>query len=135
MSKKRKLAYGPRDADNVFWTLFCAAHCTALYLSHVPSVLVLSSSSPLSCDIATAIFVVPCCCLSLSLSPSLSWFFSGCPHHHLPHCWSSSPGPHHCCCCLSPHCWCWCHPVPLFLLSWLPFLSSLHPFHLHCANY
>ena len=137
MRKKRKLAYGPRDTDNLFWTLFCTAHCTALYLSPVPSVLVLFLLSPLLCATATAIFVMPCCCLCPSPPSLLPWFFSGCPCHCLPCHQSSSPGPYCCCCCccLSPHCRCWCHPVPLFLLSWLPFLLSLCPFCLHCANF
>ena len=108
----KKLTYSPRDVD-VSWALFCIPRRTTLDPSPAPSVLLLSSLSPLSC--AAAIFVVLCHCLS----PSLSLTYGGCPPRHL----SSSPGPCHCCChcCLSSCCRCWCRPVLLFLLLWLPF--------------
>ena len=112
----KKLTHSPRDVD-VSWALFCIPHHTTLDPSPVPSVLLLSSLSPSSC--AAAVFVVSCRCLFPSLSPSLLSTYGGCPPPRL----SSSPGPcHRCCCChLSSCCRCQCHPVPLFLSSWLPF--------------
>ena len=112
----KKLTYSPRDVD-VSWALFCVPHCMMLDLLPAPSVLLPSSSSPLLC--AAAVFVMLCRCLFPSPSPSLLSTYGGCPPPHL----SSFPVPCHCHChChLSPCCQCWCRPVPLFLLSWLPF--------------
>jgi hypothetical protein len=62
-------------------------HRMALYLSPAPSVLVPSSSSPLSC--AAAILVVLCVSVSIPVVV-LWWPCGGCPHSHLPH-QSSSP--------------------------------------------
>ena len=111
-----------------------------------------SCLSALSCP-AAAVLVVWCHCPSPSLSspcggcphcpslsvivpivhrcprcPSLSVVVCGCPHHCIPHHWSSCPGPHCCCCChLSPRYRCRCHPIPLFLLLWLCFFFIVAP--------
>ena len=61
MNKKRKLTYGPRDIDDVS---FCVPCCMVLYLLPVPSILVLSSLSPLLCMFWLCGVVVclhPCC--------------------------------------------------------------------------
>ena len=99
-----------------------------------------SCLSASSCP-AAAVLVVWCRCRSPS--PSLSSPCGGCPRcpslsslsvvvlvvHRCPRCPSSScGGPHRRCCCrLSPRYRCRCHPVPLFLLSWLRFFFVVAP--------